>query len=76
MTRPLRGVPLLLLVLVLCGLQPCQASMEKHENHQPQDLGSVEEDKHSDGGRLRDVAGGGGGGEGHQESGHHGEVSK
>ena len=50
--------------------------MEKHENHQPQDLGAVEEDKHSDGGRLKDVAGGGGGGEGHQESGHHGEVSK
>ena len=50
--------------------------MEKHEHHQPQDLGSVEEDKHSDGGRLKDVAGGGGGVEGHQESGHHGEVSK
>ena len=76
MTRPLRGVPLLLLVLVLCGLQPCQASIEKHGHHQPEDLGSVEENKHSDGGRLRDVAGGGGGVEGHQESGHHGEVSK
>ena len=76
MTRPLRAVPLLLLVLVLCGLQPCQASIEKQGHHQPQDLGSVEEDKHSDGGRLRDVAGGGGGAEGHQESSHHGEVSK
>ena len=76
MIRSLLGVPLLLLVLVLCGLQPCQASIEKHGHHQPQDLGSVEEDKHSDGGRLKDVAGGGGGVEGHQESGHHGEVSK
>ena len=78
-------LPILLLVILL-GAQPCQATVEKEGDHHQQGLGQVQEHKDSGGvdhGHLKDVGGGGGGHGGvtegagvHSEAGHHGEVRK
>ena len=82
-------LPVLLLVTLLLGLQPCQASVEEEGGLHQQDLGLVHEQKdsegahHHGGGHLKDSGGGGGGhgggadgGRGHSEAGHHAEVSR
>ena len=80
--------PLLLLLISLLGSQTCQATVEKKGGQPHQGLGSVQEQKDSEGtqhgeGRLKDLGGGGGGHGGgvndagvHSEAGHHGEVRK
>ena len=78
-------LPILLLVILL-GAQPCQATVEKEGDYHQQGLGQVQEHKDSGGvdhGHLKDVDGGGGGHGGvtegagvHSEAGHHAEVSQ
>ena len=86
MSRHLPLLPVLLLVTLLLGLQPCQASVEEEGGLHQQDLGPVHEQKDSEGahhhgeGHHKDAGGGGGGhgggGGGHSEAGHHAEVSR
>ena len=86
MSRHLPLLPILLLICLLLGLQPCHASVEKEGGLHQQDLEQVHEQKDSEGadhhgeGHLKDVGvGGGGHGEGageHKEAGHHAEVSR
>ena len=84
MSRHLTLLPFLLLVTLLLGLQPCQASVEKEGGLHQQDLVHEQQDSeeahHHGEDHLKDVDvdvdGGGGGNKGeHSETGHHAEVS-